>query len=167
MRHGLPSGHRYLRRTSARNTWWACRCGASSGMDGSLGDSGMAYFAAGWACAVLQSEYGIHHAGAWRNGTPAIADHSFHDFAHQLCADESSGYGICRRAGISAGVRHKGALGNRFLWIAAVGLVVLTALHTIFGGMRAVLYTRCFRRRSCWDRSDPGIGIEELGDGMR
>ena len=31
--------------------------------------------------------------------------------------------------------------GIDFFWIAAVGLVVLTALYTIFGGMRAVLYT--------------------------
>ena len=28
-----------------------------------------------------------------------------------------------------------------FFWIAAVGLVLITALYTIFGGMKSVLYT--------------------------
>ena len=31
--------------------------------------------------------------------------------------------------------------GIDFFWIAAIGLVVLTALYTIFGGMKSVLYT--------------------------
>lgn len=31
--------------------------------------------------------------------------------------------------------------GIDFFWIAAIGLVVITALYTIFGGMRSVLYT--------------------------
>lgn len=31
--------------------------------------------------------------------------------------------------------------GIDFFWIAAVGLVVITALYTIFGGMKSVLYT--------------------------
>ena len=31
--------------------------------------------------------------------------------------------------------------GIDFFWIAAIGLVVLTAIYTIFGGMRSVLYT--------------------------
>ena len=31
--------------------------------------------------------------------------------------------------------------GIDFFWIAAIGLVILTALYTIFGGMKSVLYT--------------------------
>ena len=31
--------------------------------------------------------------------------------------------------------------GIDFFWIAARGLVVITALYTIFGGMKSVLYT--------------------------
>ncbi len=31
--------------------------------------------------------------------------------------------------------------GIDFFWIAAVGLVLITALYTIFGGMKSVLYT--------------------------
>ncbi|MDE5813040.1 MAG: sodium:solute symporter [Muribaculaceae bacterium] len=31
--------------------------------------------------------------------------------------------------------------GSDFFWIAAIGLVVITALYTIFGGMKSVLYT--------------------------
>lgn len=32
-------------------------------------------------------------------------------------------------------------LGIDFFWIAAIGLVVLTAIYTVFGGMKSVLYT--------------------------
>ena len=55
--------------------------------------------------------------------------------------------------------------GIDFFWIAAVGLVVLTALYTIFGGMRAVLYTSVAQTPIlllgvC---GDFGVGIERAG----
>ena len=38
--------------------------------------------------------------------------------------------------------------GIDFLRIAAVGLVIITAIYTIFGGMKSVLYTSVLRTLS-------------------
>ena len=39
--------------------------------------------------------------------------------------------------------------GIDFFWIAAIGLVLITAIYTIFGGMRAYSTPLCFRPPSC------------------
>ena len=76
--------------------------------------------------------------------------------------------------------------GIDFFWIAAIGLVVLTALYTIFGGMKSVLYTSVlqtpilllgsliilvlgFKSLGGWDEMMAicsGVTVNEYGDTM-
>ncbi|MDR1601608.1 MAG: sodium:solute symporter [Tannerella sp.] len=76
--------------------------------------------------------------------------------------------------------------GVDFFWIAAVGLVVITALYTIFGGMKSVLYTSVLqtpilllgslvilvlglRELGGWDemmRICGGVSVNDCGDTM-
>jgi len=41
--------------------------------------------------------------------------------------------------------------GIDFFWIAAIGLVLITALYTIFGGMKSVLYTSVLQTPILYD----------------
>lgn len=76
--------------------------------------------------------------------------------------------------------------GIDFFWIAAIGLVVITALYTIFGGMKSVLYTSVlqtpilllgsliilvlgFRELGGWDemmRICSNVTVNDYGDSM-
>ncbi|MDE5786239.1 MAG: sodium:solute symporter, partial [Duncaniella sp.] len=76
--------------------------------------------------------------------------------------------------------------GIDFFWIAAIGLVLLTALYTIFGGMKSVLYTSILqtpilllgsliilvlglKELGGWDemmRICSGVKVNEYGDSM-
>ena len=76
--------------------------------------------------------------------------------------------------------------GIDFFWIAAIGLVIITALYTIFGGMKSVLYTSVLqtpilllgsvvilvlglRELGGWDemmRICGGVTVNEYGDSM-
>lgn len=76
--------------------------------------------------------------------------------------------------------------GIDFFWIAAIGLVILTALYTIFGGMKSVLYTSVlqtpilllgslvilvlgFKELGGWDemiRTCSAVTVNEYGDTM-
>ena len=76
--------------------------------------------------------------------------------------------------------------GIDFFWIAAIGLVIITALYTIFGGMRSVLYTSIlqtpilllgsliilvlgFKELGGWDvmmESCSNVTVNEYGDSM-
>lgn len=76
--------------------------------------------------------------------------------------------------------------GIDFFWIAAIGLVVLTALYTIFGGMKSVLYTSIlqtpilllgslvilvlgFKELGGWDemiRTCSAVTVNDYGDTM-
>ena len=117
--------------------------GASSGMAMAHWEiQGWMILILGWVFVPFYSRSMVYDAGI--SGTPLQSSVTYHLIGHfsgKLCIDQGSSDSICRRTGIPASIRHQGTLGIDFFWIAAIGLVVLTALYTIFGGMKSVLYT--------------------------
>lgn len=111
--------------------------------DGPLGNSGMAHSVVGMGIrSVLQSKHGVYHAG--------VLEKRYNSQSRTILSVISLISYVLTKVAVTV---YAGGLvfqqvfgieelwGIDFFWIAAVGLVVLTALYTIFGGMRAVLYT--------------------------
>ena len=110
---------------------------------GTLGNSGMDDLDSGMGvCTLLHTKHGIYNAG--------ILERRYNPQSRTILSVISLVSYVLTKVAVTVyagGLVFQQVFGIKelwgidFFWIAAIGLVILTALYTIFGGMKSVLYT--------------------------